>query len=57
MSDPSDAGRSLARARWGEQSRALDRAVNTVVSRTADLSPPQLAALAEAIGNQEADNE
>jgi hypothetical protein len=43
--EPSEAGRELARARWG--TRKLDQAVDVVVSRSAELSHAQRAALAE----------
>ena len=51
MNDAHEAARQLALARWG--SRGLDKAVNVVVSRSAELNPDQLASLAEVVGQQE----
>ena len=49
----SDAGRQLARARWG--TRVLDRAVETVVERRDGLDARQLARLKAAITEEERD--
>jgi hypothetical protein len=52
MSDAqaSAAARELARARWG--TRVLDAAVETVLTRSADLDDAQRAELAAAIGQE-----
>ena len=50
--DASDAGRLLARARWGTQT--LDRAVEEVLQRASELTAEQAAQLHEAT---EADDE
>ena len=44
----SEAGRLLARARWGSQ--AVDRAAQVVISRAAELSEAQRAELHEVTG-------
>jgi hypothetical protein len=49
--DASDAGRLLARARWGTQT--LDRAVEEVVQRVSELSPEQVGQLRAAVGREE----
>jgi hypothetical protein len=49
----SEAARQLVRQRWG--TRGLDRAVDVVVTRSAELSPVQLAELAAVLEEAGAD--
>lgn len=46
-SDTSEAGRALARARWGSRSRAVDRALADIAARTALIEPDQADRLSE----------
>jgi hypothetical protein len=51
--DASDAARALSRARWGPPgSRELDRAVEVVVQRRAQLTPEQHAKLEAVRGGE-----
>jgi hypothetical protein len=50
--DAAERARDAARARWSP-SPVVSRAVDTVVQRSAELSPEQLAELAEAIGAED----
>jgi hypothetical protein len=53
--EPSEAGRDLARARWGDQ--VVRRAVSTVVQRADELAPDLLAELRAAVGAQDGDDD
>lgn len=53
--DSHEAARALAFQRWG--TRGLDRAVDTVLSRSAELSAEQMRELAEVLDHQEADDD